>query len=279
MFLQGPANIGLRTAVPLDYVRPYLLLQVPKGEGPKAALGILDELNTASCGGRCAVGSGGKSVGCVPASVSEFSLLPTFVYRVSYLLATAVPPGPVANVFGRVLAYLPFEYSCGSSSAKFVCGCICGIRDPILAPVQQGLVGNDQLCPYAITRTDTDCLDAIRHCNQITSYGTAHAVHLQVVAFDQPNTGLSLDSLIQYCWGKRRIPSTLTAVGLCAVGAVCTRHSCTLFSIAMFDLRILCSDFLTSCWPGLASLCLCESRVQPYLDKGTPDAAAISISE
>lgn len=37
--------------------------EVPKGEGPRAALEILEELNVSSCGGRCAVGSGGKSVG------------------------------------------------------------------------------------------------------------------------------------------------------------------------------------------------------------------------
>ena len=42
-------------------------MQVPKGPGPSAALAILQELNRAACGGRCAVGSGGKAVGCAPA--------------------------------------------------------------------------------------------------------------------------------------------------------------------------------------------------------------------
>ncbi len=38
--------------------------QVPQGPGPEAALAILHELNRTACGGRCAVGSGGTSVGC-----------------------------------------------------------------------------------------------------------------------------------------------------------------------------------------------------------------------
>lgn len=37
--------------------------EVPEGPGPTAALAILQELNRTACGGRCAVGSGGKAVG------------------------------------------------------------------------------------------------------------------------------------------------------------------------------------------------------------------------
>lgn len=42
-------------------------MQVPEGLGPTAALAILQELNRTACGGRCAVGSGGKAVGCAVA--------------------------------------------------------------------------------------------------------------------------------------------------------------------------------------------------------------------
>jgi hypothetical protein len=39
--------------------------EVPVGPGAQASLALLARINAANCGGRCAVGSGGKSVGCV----------------------------------------------------------------------------------------------------------------------------------------------------------------------------------------------------------------------
>ncbi len=36
---------------------------IPEGEAAQATLHILEHLNKHNCGGRCAVGSGGKSVG------------------------------------------------------------------------------------------------------------------------------------------------------------------------------------------------------------------------
>ncbi|DBB11886.1 TPA: hypothetical protein ACH3X3_006032 [Trebouxia sp. C0006] len=39
------------------------LAEIPEGPGAQASLRILQQLNTLHCGGRCAVGSGGKSVG------------------------------------------------------------------------------------------------------------------------------------------------------------------------------------------------------------------------
>ncbi|DBA89543.1 TPA: hypothetical protein ACH3X2_004452 [Trebouxia sp. C0005] len=39
------------------------LAEIPEGPGAQASLHILQQLNTLHCGGRCAVGSGGKSVG------------------------------------------------------------------------------------------------------------------------------------------------------------------------------------------------------------------------
>lgn len=43
----------------------HLLLCAAEGEGPAATLDILKQINQRTCGGKCAVGSGGKSVGCV----------------------------------------------------------------------------------------------------------------------------------------------------------------------------------------------------------------------
>ena len=42
---------------------------IPEGAPAEATLKLLRELNNLSCGGRCVVGSGGKSVGepCLPA--------------------------------------------------------------------------------------------------------------------------------------------------------------------------------------------------------------------
>ncbi|KAK9804268.1 hypothetical protein WJX72_004083 [[Myrmecia] bisecta] len=44
--------------MPYDHVA-----KIPDGEAAQATLRILEQLNTINCGGRCAVGSGGKSVG------------------------------------------------------------------------------------------------------------------------------------------------------------------------------------------------------------------------
>lgn len=46
--------------LPYDHVA-----RVPEGPDAAASLALLQHLNVTSCGGRCAVGSGGKSVGCV----------------------------------------------------------------------------------------------------------------------------------------------------------------------------------------------------------------------
>ena len=46
--------------LPYDHVA-----RIPDGADALASLAVLQELNRTACGGRCAVGSGGKSVGCV----------------------------------------------------------------------------------------------------------------------------------------------------------------------------------------------------------------------
>ena len=45
--------------LPYDHVA-----RVPEGPDAAASLAMLHELNRTACAGRCAVGSGGKSVGC-----------------------------------------------------------------------------------------------------------------------------------------------------------------------------------------------------------------------
>ena len=53
--------------------------EVPEGPEAQAALELLQQLNRIACGGRCAVGSGGKSVGaswiCCAASSQPSELL------------------------------------------------------------------------------------------------------------------------------------------------------------------------------------------------------------
>ena len=57
----GPASAGrlllLAGSTPADALR------LAEGEGPAAVLGMLKSLNALMCGNKCAVGSGGKSVG------------------------------------------------------------------------------------------------------------------------------------------------------------------------------------------------------------------------
>ena len=45
--------------LPYDHVA-----HIPEGPDAAASLALLQQLNITTCGGRCAVGSGGKSVGC-----------------------------------------------------------------------------------------------------------------------------------------------------------------------------------------------------------------------
>ena len=45
--------------LPYDHVA-----HVPEGADAAASMALLQQLNVTACGGRCAVGSGGKSVGC-----------------------------------------------------------------------------------------------------------------------------------------------------------------------------------------------------------------------